>query len=243
MRRLILACCLMSSAAFASEPKEMTPLLAVRGKQILADDFSGPSLDSRWTTAKGKWQIKDGVLTGVEVASDMHAATLRTDLKHTDAVYQFDFSFAPEGKTIHFSLNGAPGHLCRVSISPGGFQVRKDASKKDAADKAVLLDSCKMTFEPGKTYTMLVECVGGEIVARVDDKHFAFGEDAKVSKEKTNFGFPIAGAGSIDNVKVWEATANPEWAKTKAKLAASHPEKMTPPARPAKKPAAATAGK
>ena len=226
-------------ALIAGESKDMPTLLAVRGKQVLADNFSSPSLDSKWKPAKGKWDIKDGALHGVEVAADMHAAAIRTDLKHNDAVYQFDFKF-DNGKTMHLSINGAKGHICRVTITPDGFQVRKDGSKTDTTDKPALLDSCKMTFEQGKAYSMVVECVGNEMLARVDEKHFAFGSDAKVSSDKTNIGFPISGEGCIDNVKVWEAKANPDWAATKVKLTAEHPEKMQP-ARPARKPEAAAA--
>lgn len=239
MRRLTLSliasCLTMSSlSAFAGETADRPTLLAVRGKQLLADDFSSPTLNPRWTVGKGKWAVVDGALKGLELADDKHSATVRTNLPHTDAVYQFDFKLAPDSKTIHLSLNAAKGHLARVMIMPGGFQVRKDASKTDPADKGVLLDSCKMAFEVGKTYTMLVECVGNEILARVDDKHFAFGADAKVAQAKANFGFPIAGEGTIDNVKVWEASAHPDWAKARQKLLVDHPEKMVVPARRAK---------
>lgn len=225
---------LFGSIAYAETTKDMSPLMTVRGKQLLADDFSSPTLDSKWKVAKGKWEVVDGALKGVEVAADMHAAAIRTDLKHTNAIYQFDFRF-DGGKTAHLSINGGKGHICRVTITPEGFQVRKDGTKESAEDKAVLLDSCKMSFEKGKWYTMLVEVQGKEILARVDDKHFAFGQDAKVESAKTNFGFPAAGdATCFDNVKVWEATANPEWEKTREKLKADHPEKMGGAKAPAK---------
>jgi hypothetical protein len=239
LAKLFVAGCLAFSsvpAAFAAESKDLAPLMTIRGKQVLSDDFSGPSIDSKWKPGKGKWEIKDGALKGVEVATDMHAATIHTPIKQTDGIFQFDFR-CDGGKTTHLSLNGAKGHICRVTITPNGFQVRKDGSKTDAADKPALLDSCKVSFEKGKWYTMIVEVSGKEMLARVDDKHFAFGEDAKVATPKEMMGFPAAGdSTSFDNVKVWEATANPEWAKTKEKLKADHPEKMAAP-----RPAAAAA--
>jgi hypothetical protein len=229
-------CSLSAPAALAADAKDPETLMTVRGKQVLADDFSGPSIDSKWKPGKGKWEIKDGALKGVEVAADMHAATIHTPIKQTDGVFQFDFRF-DGGKTTHLSLNGAKGHICRVTITPGGFQVRKDGSKTDTADKPALLDSCKMPFEKGKWYTMVVEVSGKEMLARVDDKHFAFGQDDKVASAKAMMGFPASGDSTcFDNVKVWEATANPAWAKTKEKLTAEHPEKMAAP-----KPAAAAA--
>ena len=167
------------------------------------------------------------------VASDMHAAAVRTQLAHADAIYQFDVRF-DGGKGVHLSVNGAKGHLFRVTLTPAGFQVRKDGSKTDEADKPALLDSCKMTFEPGKWYTMVVEACGNEVLARADERHFAFGADAKLASAKTNFGFPVTGdAVSIDNVRVWEATPSPAWPAAKEKLAAEHPAKLDP-ARPVK---------
>lgn len=225
-----------SAAAVAAESKDLEPMLTVRGKQVLSDDFSSPSIDSKWKPGKGKWEIKDGALKGVEVAADMHAATIHTPIKQTDGIYQFDFRF-DGGKQTHLSLNGAKGHICRVTITANGFQVRKDGAKNDEKDKGILLDSCKMTFEKGKWYTMIVETSGKEMLARVDDKHFAFGDDEKVATAKAMMGFPVTGDSvCIDNVKTWEATPNPAWAATKEKLKADHPEKMTP-----AKPAAAAA--
>lgn len=244
MRRLALslvASCFAASTAglSAGDAKDPPTVMTVRGKQLLADDFSKPAIDPRWTAGKGKWEVKDGALRGVEVAADKHAATVRTSLPHADAVYQFDVRFDAGGKVAHLSINAAKGHVARVTITPGGFQVRKDASKTDPADKAVVLDSCKMTFDPGTWYTMVVEVSGTEMLARVGDKHFAFGADAKLATPKANIGLPVSGDGvSLDNVKVWEAAANPDWAKAKQKLSAEHPERMSPATPRGKKPAA-----
>jgi len=225
-------------AVAASETPEIRTLMTIKGKELMADNFSSATLDGRWKTAKGKWAIKDGVLHGTEVAADMHAASIRTDLAHTDAIYQFDFRF-DQGKVIHLSINGAKGHICRVTISPNGFVLKKDGSKQDAADKPVVLDSCRFAFEHGKTYTMVVEVLGSEVLARLDDKQYGLGGDQKLKSAKTNFGFPISGEGSIDNLKVWEAKPNSDWPKIREKLTAEHPPKLpTPPARPANKKAA-----
>jgi hypothetical protein len=230
--RLLAASCIACSAATvvaadgAAAGKDVEPLMTVRGKQLLADDFGGPSLDAKWKAAKGKWEVKDGALKGVEVASDMHAAAVRTQLALADAIYQFDLRF-DGGKTAHLSVNGAKGHLFRVTITPAGFQVRKDGSKTDEADKPLLLDSCQMKFEPGKWYTMVVEVCRDEVVARVGDRCVALGADAKLASPKTNFGFPVSGDSvSIDNVKVWEATPSPTWAAAKEKLMAEQQPKV-----------------
>jgi hypothetical protein len=233
IRPFFVASLLVAGPVMAADTKDVEPLMTVRGKQLVTENFAAEALPAGWTVAKGVWAVKDGVLHGKEVASDMHAAVVRTNAAVENGIYQFDFRF-DGAKQTHISINGAKGHICRVTILAGGFQVRKDGTKNSETDKGVLLDSCKMTFEQGQWYTMLVEISGKEILARVDDKHFAFGADDKVALPKANFAFPVSGETlAIDNVRAWTATSNPKWAETKAKLTAEHPEKM-PAAAPAR---------
>jgi hypothetical protein len=234
IRSFSLAACTLAlaSVAFAGD---MQPLMTVKGKQLMNEEFTGSSLPPTWKAAKGKWTIEDGALRGDELAADKHAAVAGADLKHANAIYQFDFKFSPTAKGAAFSLNNAKGHVCRVTLARDGFSLNKDGSKTDKADTAKKLDSCKVDFQNGQWYTMIVEINGDEMLARVDDQHFALGSDAKLNGEKTIVRFPITGEGMyFDNVKVWEATANPDWTATKSKLESAHPAKLDAP-QPAKK--------
>jgi hypothetical protein len=222
-----LASVLVGSSVYAAPAsKDIEPLMTKRGKQLVSEDFSASSIPSAYKMEKGTWSIVGGALKGVEKASDMHPATFRIDLKQPESeIFQFDFKM-DGGTGTALSLNGAGGHVVRVKIAANGFNITKDGSKTDTSDKGEMLDSCKMDFEKGQWYTMIVEISGKEIIARVDDKHYAFGENAKVGTAKTNFGFPSSGdATYFDNVKVWEGQPNPDWSSIKAKLSADHPEK------------------
>jgi hypothetical protein len=222
----VLFASLMVSAASANDYE---PLLCTKGKLVFEESFSSDKLDPRWSAAKGDWKIVDGVLQGTELKEDNHAASIRTDVELPGTmIMQFDFKF-DGGRVIHCSFNGK-GHICRATITPYGYTLKGEKVKKDPTDKSVTVGQVQQKFVKGQWYTMQIEIAGDEFVARVDDGPVAFGSHAKIAREKTNFGFPMAGVSSqIDNIKIWTAVPNPKWVATKSKLPAN---KIVPPAPP-----------
>lgn len=212
-----------STATFASDA-----MLCVKGDLILEESFDAAELDARWSVAKGKWEINEGALKGTELPADEHAASMRTDVElPTNFVMEFDFKF-DGGKIIHCSFNGK-GHICRATITPKGYILKGEKVKKNPQDKSVTVGQVQQDFAAGQWHTMRVEVAGEEFVAQVGDGPVAFGSHAKVAREKSNFGFPMAGvSSSLDNIKVWSATPNPNWASTKAGLP---PNKIVAPAK------------
>lgn len=239
--RALIAFGMLALSAAALNAADLQPWMTAKGKQVINEDFSGGAIPAAFKPGKGTWSITDGALKGVEKASDKHQATVSTDIKLTDAIYQFDFKLGA-AKMIHFSLNDAKGHVCRVVISSEGFEVTKDGSKTDAGDKAVKLSSVKMQVKRDQWHTMMVETCGKEILARVDDQHYGHGEDSKIAGAKNSLRFPMsADGGFIDNIKVWQATANAAWESKKSTL--SFPPAPAPAAAAAKARAAAKKAK
>ena len=194
------------------EPKTV---MAAKGNVILNEPFS-KTLGPEWKIAKGTWAVADGSLKGTENPTDMHAAVLRHDLKLHDLVATYSFRF-DGGKMTAFSLNDPKGHVCRVSITPTGFSLAKDKPNKNSEVKGKTLD--KVAMAPGQWYTITVELCGDDFVAAVDDTHVAFGSAEGLDIDKSNFGFPIAGAGvSLKDLTIWQATAKADWEQTKVKL-------------------------
>jgi hypothetical protein len=202
----------------AAEPIEIKTVVTERGKQLLNDDFGKP-LAKQWKPGKGKWEIVDDALKGVEVKDDMHAASLRRPIPFHDAVVQYSFKL-DGAKTTTFSINAAKGHICRVIVKPNGFTVQKDDQDgKDGPDKAMALDTCSVDVKPGEWHTLLIELQGKEMLARLDDKHVAFGAHDTFDVDKTSVGLTVSGDSvSFKDLKIWEASANKEWETTKAKL-------------------------
>ena len=205
---------------------EMQTLMAEPGKVLVSDDFSSSTIDPAWKALKGKWQLVDGALKGVELKSDQHAAVVRRDLKVKDLVAQFTFKF-DGGKQTSFSINGAKGHVCRVVIRQDGFSLVKDRDKKKAGDKPAVLAQRKVDIKPGEWHTMVVEVVGNDMVASLDggkDKaHVAIGSNPAINVEKGSIGFPTSGDGVVfDNVKIFEAQAKAGREDRKKELALGH---------------------
>lgn len=175
---------------------------AKRGAVLLEDDFQGPAIHAAWKQAKGKWQIVNGALKGVEVASDKHAAVVRRPVAYRDAVIEFAFKF-DGARMTHLSLNSSKGHVCRVTIDPKGFVLKKDKTNAKSDDKPAVLARRDVKFEQGKWYTMVVEVRGKQLSARVGADS-ATGEHEGIDVDKADIGFPVAGdSASLDYVKVW----------------------------------------
>jgi len=204
--------------------KDPATLMTTRGPRIFADDFSRDSIATNWRIVVGKWLVKQDALSAENPTEQDHS-TIRRDISEANVVFQFDFRLG--GATaLHFTVNDAQDHVVRVMLSPDGMQLRKDGSKTDTSDVAKILDRSSMRFDPATRYTLLVEILGTEAVARIDETHVVSGSDPKIDRVKGSFGFATSGNGIlIDNVQAWRATANPEWTATKAKLQARKSEK------------------
>jgi hypothetical protein len=219
--RFPLAALLLASSVPAQEAKQeprkdLVANLCVRGKLLFSDDFSAAELSKEWKVAKGKWEVADGTLKGSELAADMHAAVIKHALPSKNVVLQFSFKF-DGAKSLACSFDGK-GHVCRVTLSPAGFQVRRDVAK-DSGEKPVVLGKAAIDLK-GDWHTMLVEIQGKEILAQVDDKAFAFGENDGVDAGKATFGFPTSGESiRIREFRLWEAGPNPDWPASREKLA------------------------
>jgi len=201
--------------------KSPSPLFCEKGKELLSEDFSSPTLAKEWRAAKGKWEVKDGAVRGDEIAADKHAAVIRRDLPTHNLIAEFSFRF-DGGKQLGFSLNDKKGHVCRAKISPTQLQLNKDVPH-DSKEKPPVLDTQKLDLKPGEWHTAVIEVGGNTMVASIDGKVVAFGTHEGIDVDKSNFGFPISGAGvSIKALHVWEAKLPVDPAAAMKKLEALH---------------------
>jgi len=223
MRTLVLltvVCIALPFASAAEEPKatpEPKLLMTERGKVIFEDPLTKP-FDSRWKAGKGKWEIVDGVMKGVEVKDDMHGAVVRTNVPFTNAIIRYDFKL-DGAKQTSLSINDSKGHVCRVLIRADALIVQKDDSDgKTGPDKAVQLHLLKAKIDTG-WHTVQIELCGKELLASLDGKEVAFGEHETLDRPKTNIGLTVAGESVyFRNLKVWEATPSKDWEKAKSDL-------------------------
>jgi len=219
----LVVCVLIASGAEARKkirkpPKDMKTFMCKRGRLLFADDFSNGTLSDEWKILKGKWDIVGGALRGVELAEDDHAAVLKHDMTFRNLIVQFSFRF-DGGKAMSFAFNNQNGHVCRLSITPNGFTVRKDKPRRESTEEGKNLDTCSVELEQGRWYTILLEMYEGQMLAYLNERYFALGEHEAIDVEKANFTLTVSGEGILfDDIRVWEALPNKRWKSTRKKF-------------------------
>jgi hypothetical protein len=203
-------------AAASLSAADHKPLLAIPGKVIYESKLD-TAPGAPWRAAKGKWELVDGVLRGSEKAEDNHGAVTRLPNKLPDFIVEYEFKF--EGaKSTTLSINAVKDHMARISITPRSVTVQRDDNDHEGPDKAVVFARVPAEISPGAWHKVRMEMVGDTMLGKVDDI-VALGSSDLFKQERAAPGFTVAGE-SVDfrNLKITEATLNPEWESVKATL-------------------------
>ncbi len=210
------AAALTTSATVSAD--DARPLLAVPGKVIYESKLD-TAPGSPWKQVKGAWELKDGVWLGSEKPEDKHGAVTRMPAKLPDFIFEYEFKFEG-GKTTSLSINAVKDHMARILITPKLITVQRDDNDHDGPDKAVVFARIPVEFQPGTWHKVRMEMVGDTLLGMVDDK-VAWGSSDLFKQERAMPGFTVGGQSvAFRNVRVREATLNPEWDKVKATLPA-----------------------
>ena len=171
-------------------------------KDVLNDSLSSGKLDPAWKIAKGKWEIKDGALTGSELPEDKHNAVVRRALGIRNGAISVAVRL-DGAKSAHISINQKGGHLFRVILTPSGATLQKDKPNATSEEKAQLLAKSTAALSTGAWHTVEIVMNGSHVTALIDGKVKLEGDNAKLDVEKVDFGFPVSGvSASYRNVKV-----------------------------------------
>ncbi len=227
---------IVASAAAAGDK----PMLAIPGKVIYENKLdSAPG--EPWKSAKGKWELADGAWLGAEKPEDNHGAVTRLPNKLGDFVVEYEFQFQG-ARTTSFSINAVKDHMARISITPKSITVQRDDNDHDGPDKAIVFARVPADLQPGTWHKVRMEMVGDTMLGQVDD-FAAYGSSDLFKQDRMAPGFTVGGQSvAFRNLKISEATLNPEWESVKAGLPKPG-EKVTPVAAPAAKGAAKGKGK
>jgi hypothetical protein len=192
------------------------PLLAIPGKVLYENTFSSGA-DAKWRIAKGKWEAADGALKGAEKTEDKHPGVTRMAIKLQDFVIEYEFKLEGAKQTT-LSINDAKEHVARILVGPNFVQVQKDDHDHDGPDKPVVFARMAADLKPDTWHKARMELVGDTMLGKVDDL-VAFGSNDLFKVEKANIGFTVNGESvEIRNLKISEATKNPEWDSVKSTL-------------------------
>jgi len=214
MKHTLLTVLLLAATLNVSAAEK--PLLAIPGKVIYENKLDTPP-GPPWKAAKGKWELVDGALRGSEKPEDMHGAVTRLPNKLPDFIIEYEFKFEGARSTT-LSVNAVKDHMARISITPNFVTVQRDDNDHEGPDKAVVFARLPAQFSPGTWHKVRMEMVGDTLLGKVDDLT-AWGSNDLFKQERAAPGFTVAGQ-SVDfrNLKITEATLNPEWETVKATL-------------------------
>jgi hypothetical protein len=210
--------------AFAAD----APLLAIPGKVIYESKLD-TGLPAPWKAAKGKWESAEGALRGSEKPEDKHGAVARLPNKLGDFIAEYEVKLDGARSTT-FTVNAVKDHMARIMIGPSFVQIQRDDNDHEGPDKAVVYGRFKADMKPGTWHKVRMEMVGDTMLGQVDDI-IAAGSSELFKQARVAPGFTVAGqSAEFRNLKITEATLNPEWEKVKATLPKG--EKAPPAKRP-----------
>lgn len=222
------------AASFSAQAGD-TPLLAIPGKVIFESKLDS-GLAAPFKAAKGEWTAAEGALRGAEKPEDKHGAVARMPNKLGDFIAEYEVKL-DGAKTTTFSINAVKDHMARILIGPNFVQVQRDDNDHEGPDKAVVFGRFKADIKPGTWHRVRMEMVGDTMLGQVDDI-IAAGSSELFKQAHMAPGFTVAGqCAEFRNLKITEATLNPNWEKVKATLPKGEPAPAPPaPGAAARKP-------
>jgi hypothetical protein len=215
---------------------------ASTGRLLFEDDFSRAEMAPKWKVGKGSFEVKDGVVTISEIPEDKHGAYayVKPNFQFKDIVAEYQAKL--EGsRACHLMINDTnykeahAGHILRASIMPGKVDLadyKFGAMKNDIFDKVKdpkttdeekkkLRESIKdkqiafkVDADLSQWHKIRVEIVGEEMLVSIDGKPAGYLKSPGIDHATKNaIGFEVGGKSScLKSMKVWEATATPDWA-------------------------------
>ncbi|MBI1354671.1 MAG: hypothetical protein GC160_10015 [Acidobacteria bacterium] len=202
---------------FAAGPTPPETRLATPGELIISQPFhTADGLAAKgapgFQQLIGHWEVRDGVLVGNELASDHHTASCIDRTVFTDAVITAQVQLGDaERIAILMRDDIAPNHhLARVFLTPDSLWVQH-MSGISKSTKSEILEKKAAPFDPSQWYTVVIEVVGDEILARIGDQTI-YAKHARFQATKGIVGMLVKGQNArFRNVAVWHATPNPAW--------------------------------
>lgn len=233
--------------AVADEPA--ATLLATRGRLLASEDFLKPPAPftgkpvgfasgfSGWrfnagpTGGKaGRWDLADGLFTGIETPGANHPATASFGINYRDAIIQCEVRLndvpadGRQYRSLALKATDTKDYLISLSMGPGGaFLVPYDADRIDPKTKQRMRSQPARVLKPGKLgewHTLVLEISGDEAVGTLDGKSTTV-SNPLLAAEKHSVMLVAGTEASFRNLRVWEALPNPEWPKHKAAIIAA----------------------
>ena len=216
----LLILCTLTAATAADAKKKKEPvnegpklLMTQPGKLLLEEPFTAESWKKNWSAYKGDFQSVGDQLRVAEKPEDGHHPEASHQGPVHNVIVQFKFKY--DGcKWMGFSFSDKE-HVARIMIGNDGFELVK-MSGIGPTTKGVRLDHQTVKWDATKWYTMTIELLANELIANVDDQYVLYGTAEGLDIDKGRIALIVGGQyGWYDELKMWEAVADPKWEKKK----------------------------
>ena len=211
---ILFGCSFAAHSIFAVEMK-LPPVLA-EAKSVYQDETFPEGKDNGTWHFLEWWEARGGVLVRNDLPGDNKRIFIKKP-EYKDVVIRFDFQFRG-AEEIRLVTGGGGHYNFGVHIRRNRFRVKTPGDKSVPYFPAIL-GECSFNFEKGKWYTMQVEVVGDEILARLDAKHFVVGKHPMLNRKREYFAFQVDQSGAaFDNVGIWHAEMKKGWESVRQPL-------------------------
>jgi len=215
MRFRLIFLSLLSLYSTSAVEINLPPLLADPTAVFKAEAFAEGEDKGTWHFLEW-WEARGGLL----VRNDLPGENKRIFIKkpeYKDVAIRFDFQFRG-AEEIRLVAGGGGHYNFGVHIRRNRFRVKTPGDKSVPYFPAIL-GECPFNFEKGKWYTMQVEVVGEEILARLDAKHFVVGKHPMLNRKREYFAFQVDQSGAaFDNIGIWHAEMKKGWESVRQPL-------------------------
>ncbi|OYV04689.1 MAG: hypothetical protein CFE26_15555, partial [Verrucomicrobiales bacterium VVV1] len=120
------------SLALCGLHAEDSALLAIPGKVIYESKLD-QAPGAPWKSAKGKWELANGVLRGSELEADDHGAVTRLPNQLQDFVIEVEVRL-DGARVTTLSINGDKDHMARILITPKLVTIQRDDNDHEGPD-------------------------------------------------------------------------------------------------------------
>ncbi len=214
------------TACSASAENPLRPIMCVKEKVVLLDDFSKPGVfdKKQWAPRQGtQWKAEDGVLRGRPSTTEHQASVpshkgleprIAAPVTPPQFIAKFSVRFSGGSETDIAPFVEFGHHVCRLHLASSGAEL---LAGPDATRVAEAKD---FHYEPGKWYQMLAEMQGDEFVIQIAGgstiyaKSAIFAQPAASGADGLGVAGPRDGTAEIDDVTISSVKpgVQPGWA-------------------------------
>lgn len=134
-----------------------------------------------------------------------------------DHILGYTFTYQNDLYRNQIVYNDQYGHAIIIELSPEFHHIRKWPDQNILHRFEEFPDAAGSSLQPSQRYTVMIEMRASAIMVHADDENFLFGENHRVANPKSKLVVNFEGGkGTLDSIRIWEATPNPEWDKNRA---------------------------